>query len=748
MAEAQRPGDSTLDFLLGGGEMGALMRAHDWSRTPLGAAATWPQSLRTAVSVMLNSRYPMFIAWGPELVFLYNDAYRPIFGTKHPASVGRPFADIWSEIWTDLVPLIDRAMAGEATWSDDLQLFMERSGYLEEVYFTFSYSPIRDESGGVGGMFCACTETTGKVLGERRMRCLRDLAAAAEAKTVEHADSSCLRVLERYAADIPFALLYRGQAGAAAKLVGAANASPSTATAPWPLERAFGGEIETIDELPSRLVEAPRSLWGDPVRTALVLPMPDRWQTGATAALVLGINPRRALDKDYRSFLTLAAGSVATAAANARAFDEEHRRAEALAELDRAKTMFFSNVSHEFRTPLTLMLGPLEEALGRPSIIGQLGEGLTIAHRNGLRLLKLVNTLLDFSRVEAGRIQAVYHATELATFTANLASNFRSACERAGLRLIIDCPPLQEAVYVDREMWEKIVLNLLSNAFKFTFSGEIAVSIRAADGHAELAVRDTGTGIPAAELPRIFERFHRVADTQGRTHEGSGIGLALVQELMKLHGGSVQVASTQGVGTTFTVRVPFGTAHLSPDCIGGAHAQASTATRAEAYVEEALRWLPDEAEAPTIAGAAATEPHAAPGGARQRVLLADDNADMRDYLKRLLVTRYDVDAVGDGRAALDAVRVRRPDLVLSDVMMPQLDGFAFLKELRADPELRDVPVLLLSARAGEEAKVQGLEAGADDYLVKPFSARELLTRVRTNIDLARLRSEAARARSG
>jgi signal transduction histidine kinase len=263
--------------------------------------------------------------------------------------------------------------------------------------------------------------------------------------------------------------------------------------------------------------------------------------------LVAGVSPRLRLDH-HRSFIELAAAQVASAVATARAYEEERKRAEALAEIDRAKTLFFSNVSHEFRTPLTLMLGPLEELKGELGRMGASPSGsryqqLDLAHRNALRLLKLVNTLLDFSRIEAGRVQAVYEPTDLASATAELASVFRSAIEKAGLRLVVDCMPLSEAAYVDREMWEKIVLNLLPNAFKFTFAGEIEVKLRQTGDHFTLAVRDTGTGIPAHELPKLFERFHRVAGAHGRTHEGSGIGLALVQELVKLHGGTVSVES-------------------------------------------------------------------------------------------------------------------------------------------------------------------------------------------------------------
>ncbi|HKY42430.1 MAG TPA: ATP-binding protein, partial [Pyrinomonadaceae bacterium] len=369
---------------------------------------------------------------------------------------------------------------------------------------------------------------------------------------------------------------------------------------------------------------------------------------------------------------------------------------------------------------------------------------LEVAYRNSLRLLKLVNTLLDFSRLEAGRIEAVYEPVDLAVLTKELASVFRSAIEKAGLNLVVHCPPLESSVYVDREMWEKIVFNLLSNAFKFTFEGEITVSLRAAGDNVEFEVSDTGTGIPIDELPHLFERFHRVKGARGRSYEGSGIGLALVQELVKLHGGDVRVASELGRGTVFTISIPTGTAHLPPDRIGAVRA-GSKALRGEAYVEEVSQWLPgNEIGFEDLRSVPPPSPTQA-GIPRARILLADDNADMREYLRRLLAPGYDVEAVADGEAALGLARYQDFDLVLSDVMMPRLDGFGLIKALRGDERTQTIPVIMLSARAGEESRVEGMGAGADDYLVKPFSARELLARVEAHLNLQRVRREGEQA---
>jgi signal transduction histidine kinase len=440
------------------------------------------------------------------------------------------------------------------------------------------------------------------------------------------------------------------------------------------------------------------------------------------AILVTAVSPMRALDAGYRTFFELVASQTAAGLADALALEEERRRAESLAELDRAKTAFFSNVSHEFRTPLTLMLGPLEELLRQaPGMFPREAvESLATAHRNSLRLLKLVNTLLDFSRLEAGRVDASFEPTDLAAFTSELASGFRSASDKAGLRLVVECQPLPEPVHVDRDMWEKIVLNLLSNALKFTREGEIRVTLAWQDGLAALRVADTGIGIPPADLPRMFQRFHRVKQGGGRTHEGTGIGLALVRELAAMHGGTATVESRESQGSVFTVTIPGGSAHLPAERLAAARQLTPTGVSAEAFVQEALRWLPAPQAPAATAGDGASP--------RARLLVADDNADMRDYLARLLTPHYEVETVADGRAALDRIEADPPALVLADVMMPVLDGFGLL-----------AAIILLSARAGEGAQIEGLEAGADQYLIKPFSARDLLARVASQLELVRLR---------
>jgi PAS domain S-box-containing protein len=728
--------------LADGGEMGARIRFFDWPSTPLGPLGEWPSSLREAVSLCLRSRFQLAIYWGPQLILLYNDAERDVLGAMHPRVLGRPAAEVLADVWDIVGPMLRGVLAtGEATWSVDQPLRINRRGFVEESYFTYSYSPIPDGDG-VGGILLVTSETTERVLAERRLRTLSELAA--ETARAHSADEVCGRaagVLAGNPSDLPFSLLFLAEGGGAWRL----GASTGTRAAPdpkrWPLREVSSSQRAVlVEDVASRLPEAGAAT----PRAALVLPVApaDRWS--AAGCLVAGVSDFRRLDEDYRAFLGLVAGQIGTAIAGVRALEQERRRAEALAELDAAKTAFFTNVSHEFRTPLTLLLAPLEDTLAQAgsALTPADRERLTVAHHNALRLLKLVNMLLEFSRIEAGRVRAVCEPTDLAAFTAELASMFRSPVERAGMRLTVDCPPLPQAACVDRDMWEKIVLNLLSNAFKFTHAGEIAVTLRQAGPDAVLSVRDTGVGIPEEELPRLFERFHQVQGARGRALEGTGIGLALVAELVKLHGGSIRAESTPGRGSTFVVSVPLTAATVAAEA--GVAVRPSPAG-ASPYVAEATHWLPGPAPAgagPT-AGRNGREGEVG-AGVRPRMLVADDNADMRQYLARLLRGPYEVEEVVDGRAALAAARERPPDLVLADVMMPELDGFALLRELRAGPGTATVPVVLLSARAGEEARVEGLGAGADDYLVKPFSARELLARVGAHLEMARVRREAAR----
>ncbi|NML38451.1 PAS domain S-box protein [Chitinophaga sp. G-6-1-13] len=732
-------------FLAGGGETGALIRNYPWEQTSIGAVDKWPQSLKTCLRIILTSSQPMFVWWGPELLNFYNDAYRAIVGGKHPACLGQPARTVWSEIWDQIAPRVEQCLTNnEGTYDEALLLIMERNGYPEETYYTFSYSPIPGDNGLPEGILCANTDDTDRIVSARQMRTLKDLARFnLNSKRIQDVYTNSLLALQENRYDFPFAFFYtidqdihHLKGYTVNDLPGnifPRETSSADETLFWPLADTLRlNRPVLVEHLRSKAGRLPAGEWKLPPDQALVVPVLHNNSGAPYGLLVIGLNPHRQLDEKYQAFFQLVADHIGAAIASTRAYEEEQQRVNSLMEIDRAKTIFFSNISHEFRTPLSLMLGPLEDMLGRADQLpAGVTEELQLAQRNTRRLLKLVNSLLDFSSIEAGRMQASYAPVDIVALTRDLVSNFEPAISKAGVTLVTDYEHPSQPVYVDSDMWEKIVLNLVSNAFKYTLEGKISVSLREYADHVELIVEDTGVGIPPQELPHLFERFHRVYNRNGRSQEGTGIGLSLVNELVKLHGGAIEVSSREGEGTIFTISIPVGHAHLPEDKVTHHTGSASSDSR-HAFVEEASRW-----DDPVLQ----QTQHQQDG--KPYILLADDNADMREYIRKLLGDRYEVVTVRDGAAALEAVARRLPDLVISDVMMPLIDGFALVKLLKQNPATMHLPVLLLSARAGEEATVEGLAAGADDYLAKPFSSRELMSRVDANVNTAKARNYVA-----
>jgi signal transduction histidine kinase len=731
------------------GEVGALIGSMDWSSTSLGPIALWPRSLKTMIGVMLGSRFPMMLGWGPDLLQFYNDAYVPVLGVKHPA-LGVPVRTVWSEIWDVVGPLLHSVLSGgPALWREHQLLFINSRGFSQETFHTFSQSPVPGDDGQVGGVLLTVQETTEQVQGERQLEVLRALAERSSyAANITDACAAAVSVLAEADADIPFSLVYCLDAECTeARLVASSPASLAGTLdirtelgAPrercWPFEEALrSSQPVRVDDVVSRFGDLPGGRYRVAPEKAVVFPL-FRDDKDRYGFIVFGLSPWRAISSQYMSFLGLVATQLVSAISRARASEEERRRSEAIAELDRAKTLFFSNISHELRTPLTLMLGPTTDALASPGRMLE-GQDLEVVHRNALRLQKLVGNLLDFARIEAGRARASFELVRLDILTRDLASTFESAMRDAGIGYDVDCADLPEPVLIDPDMWEKILMNLLSNALKFTFEGRVRVSLVARGDRIELEVADTGTGIPEQELPHVFDRFHRVQGARARTQEGSGIGLAMVHELTRILGGNVSAKSTMGVGTTMTVVIPARTEERAPDRLRSR----TVARRSDnLFVEEALRWLPN-ATSPSAIGAEATSSAPQVDGTRleARILVVDDNADMREYLTRVLARYWTVETAVDGEVALASVRNHRPDVILTDVMMPNLDGFDLIARLRATEATADIPVIVLSARAGEESRIEGLQAGADDYLIKPFSARELLARVQVHLTLAQLR---------
>ncbi|MDP9799423.1 PAS domain S-box-containing protein [Catenuloplanes nepalensis] len=744
--------EAARELFAGPGPARARLRTMDWSATALGAVSGWPAERRELVRLVLASPLPMLLALGPEQIQIANDAHAP--RVADPSMQGAPARDTPARDREAGASHIDRLLTtGEPWWYEDRLIESVRDGRRDEAYFTGSCTPVF-EGGVVAGYLGMSVETTERVLAQRRLTVLHALTrlAGADRDDVLQEVGDALGENPR---DLPFALVYLddGTPARTAGLAVAVGVEAEGATAPrtipsagghplWPVGQVLtGGRPALVDDLRARLPELHAGPWPETSEEALVLPLPGVADGPPVGVLIAGLSPRLALDAPYRSFLELAAGQIAVALAEAGARDLERQRLERLADLDRAKTEFYSNVSHEFRTPLTLMLGPLDEAVRRAGDLpDEVATELQVAQRNARRLLRMVGTLLDFSEVDAGRLRARFIDTDLAALTGEIAAMFRGAAEAAGLELTVDAPALPRPVRVDPEMWEKIVSNLLSNALKFTWTGGVGLTLRALPMHAELVVRDTGVGIPRDQLTHLFKRFHRVPQTRGRTHEGSGIGLALVDELVRRHHGRVRVTSSADAGTTVTVWIPLGGRRVTDP---GATAP-RTGEVAAAMAHEALQWDARRNQA-TLGLEEPGEPRDLPAGrmAGARVLVVDDNADMRDYLTRLLGFTWHVTAASDGEEALALARREPPDLVLADVMMPALDGFGLLSAIRADPALAGTPVVLVTARAGEATAIEGLLAGADDYVVKPFTARELVARVAAQLEVAGMRRRLA-----
>ncbi len=748
-AEAQvGKGDS---WLIGDSEVVEMIRAFDWSSTELGSLQNWPWRLSATVSVTLTSAFPINVIWGDGAVQVWNDAYAKLCGAKHPGMFGSDYRECWATAWPAIGPAFDEARDGRTVFLENQPMLLDRHGYLEETWFTMSLSPIRDGHGEILGLLLPVTETSAQVLSARRMRVLRDLPTrVSTATTVGDAISGTTQVLGENPLDVPLALLYMcdDESGQAC-LRGHTEVDRATTIAQPALQldgdsfvaRVLRDQTPVlIKDLQARCGPVHAGSDGEPLQRLMAFPITTPGADRAIGALVLGVSNRLPFDETYRNFLDLVAQSIVGSVVVALAREQEKARTDGLVELADAKNEFFANVSHEFRTPLTLMLGPLESELAEPDLQAGTRERLSMVHRNGLRLMDLVNSLLSFSRGEATPAEPSVRPTDLTLFTTELASLFRDTVESAGLALTVACDTLPEPVFIDRAMWEKIVLNLLSNAFKYTFEGEIAVELRWRKEHAELVVRDTGIGIPADQLPYLFDRFHRVKNTRTRSIEGTGIGLALVHEFVTRHGGQVTVDSDEGRGTMFVVTVPKGSARLAGEPPDQACGEANASDLAFAQIAEATRWGLTDNVPPSDDERGNADAWVGPGG-RPRVLLADDNADMLRHVTGILESTFEVVAVTDGALALEAALANRPDLVITDVMMPQLDGFALLAAMRSDERTRTIPVIMLSARAGEAASIDGIDAGVDDYIVKPFSPRELVARVSRSLALAKLRSE-------
>lgn len=733
-----------------------LLDRTDWSATSLGPRAEWDGELESAVRFMLEIRRPLVVWWGPELVLLYNDEFAAHAGHRHPRTFGRPLQEGWPELTEHLAEELPELLAGDrpGIYRAEDRIVLTRWDGPEATWWNYSVTPMRAPSGRVLGLMTLTTEVTGSVVGARRMSVLAALGEVArDAPSLDVAVERLSAVLDGAAEDLACAAVTTCDAEPRPLLTVRTGPPPQHWLPQDPGPEA-GPSVEFVP-----IDRTPVDGAGPPVTelARAVMRTPDG---AACLTVVLGVPPLLPLDEEHRSFLRLLVDHVGLVLTTAVLRDRERDQRADISSIEQARADYYAGLGDELRDPLSLVLGALERLRthGDTVVRGQ----AVLAQRNAERMLKLVDSLLDVSALQSGRQEGLFAATELGATTAEIVAAFAPVLERAGLALDVSSPPPGRPAWVDRDAWEKIVLNLLSNAVKYTMDGGVTVELVQDGEQVVLRVADTGAGIPDAEIDSIFDRFRRPGDRRGRTVEGSGLGLPLIRQLVRLHGGTIDVTSKPGQGSTFTVRIPLGFAHLPADrLVRSPMGTRSTPRLSGPYVAEALRWLPDP---PDDAEAAAGRPGPAGRGRSldssvvdgldlvhaDRVLVVDDDREMRGYLRDLLSEQWTVQVAADGAAALDTARTDPPDLVVADAALPTGDaeagalrgGIELLRALRSDPRTVGVPVVLLSSRAGEDAALEGFAAGADDYLVRPFSARELLARVTNHLQLGRVRRAA------
>ncbi len=658
------PIDEALLFLSGGGEVGAMMRAHDWDASPLGHPRGWPQALRTVVELMLNSKFPMFVAWGPELGFLYNDSYVPILGAKHPAALGDRFHTIWAEIWHDIDPLIQRALAGESTFMERMPLRMNRRGYDEDTWFTFSYSPVRDEGGVVAGMYCACMETTGEVLAERYR---------------EEENERLLTLFEQ--APGIFAVLrgphhvFELTNKSYMQMIGHRQLLGKTAREALP-EVHGQGLFELLDQVYAT---------GEPF-------------VGYAVPLRLQREPNGPLEERFVDFVYQpirdAAGQVSGIFVEGADVTRRKQVEDELRAANSQKDQFLAMLAHELRNPLA-PISTAAQLLKRGSLDPKAVRSASdIIARQAEHMTDLVNDLLDMSRVTRGLVTLDREELDVNAVVTGAVEQVRPLIDakRHSLTLELSGEPVH--VLGDRTRLVQVLSNILNNAAKYTLAGgSIGVSVQAAGHEILVAVRDNGIGIDPGVLPYIFDLFTQAERTPDRSQGGLGIGLALVKRLVGLHEGCVEARSGGvGQGSEFLVRLP----RLHRTGAGGRD-EAGTASGSQA-VRSALR-----------------------------VLVVDDNADAAQMLATLLeVYGHTVTVACNGADALAQVQAEPPQAFLLDIGLPDFDGYELARCLRALPHLKDALLVALTGYGQEDDRRRALEAGFNHHLVKPADLPQVL----------------------
>ncbi len=689
-------------WLEGGGETGALARRLDWSKTPLGPPESWPAALKAIVGVMLRSRHPMFLWWGPELIQIYNDAYVPGFGEgKHPAAMGQRGRDCWSEIWPIIGPQIDAVMShARSTWNEDQYVPVWRNQRIEETYWTYGYSPVFSDDGSVGGTFVVCSETTGRVVAERRHQALRALAkSTTPALAPTDVLAAACDLFDGTAKDVPFALVYVCDRTTGEPVlwrsVGLGPEQRMAADAACRSKLAVSANRGPIDLGASmQRVTLPGRPWPEPSTSAFVASLSDG-RAQPSGFVVTGLSPRLPFDASYRDHLMQVAEHVSLVLTRIETYRVREvaaaERDDLLRELEaanRAKDEFLAMLGHELRNPLSPIVTALELLRRRDG--GTTREGEIIERQVG-HLVRLVDDLLDVSKITRGKIVLRKEPLEIAVAIAKAVEIASDLFEQRRHRLTIDVPAEGLRVEGDVVRLAQVVANLLTNAARYTEpGGDIALRATADGGEVVVTVKDSGEGIARDLLGRIFDIFVQGQRSRDRKEGGLGLGLALVKSLVELHGGTATARSDgPGKGSEFEIRLPATT----------------RAARTEA----------------------ARVPSAASVRSPRRVLVVDDNVDSAELLREMLEwVGHEVAVAHDGPSALAVAEQFVPDIALLDIGLPVMDGYELGRRLHAMPQGARCRLIALSGYGQDRDRARSRASGFETHLVKPIESTELL----------------------
>ncbi|HEX6992669.1 MAG TPA: ATP-binding protein [Gammaproteobacteria bacterium] len=664
-----------------GGRMGRLMRTRDWSTTSLGPAESWPECLKTPLRLMLASPAPTFIWWGPELVYLHNDACARLFGRQR--SLGKPAAEVREEIWDAIGAEVCEVLESNAAVSAaERRMLVGRGGRERELYCSFSLTPIRDEWGAAVGVFGTGTDETAAVVARRRLAALSRLGGVAKADTLHRVGEWSAAALAADVHDAPFALVYFvdeservALAGSAGTLPGNLKTARADRASPWPLEQRGGGDVPRVAELPPEIARAAPDAAG-----AAVLPLGFRAPGVRDAYLVVGITKQRPLDDEYRAFLTAAAGLVSAGLAAAALRDDAPSRDAD----DERRDEFLAMLAHELRNPLAPIRSAAELLAYVDSNPMSLPHARAIIERQLAQLVRLVDDLLDVSRISRGTLELKRAPLDLRSAIASAVESVRPLVDSGRHELRVQMPRTAIPLHGDHARLTQALANLLTNAAQYTNpGGHIDIGVDADGREARIHIADDGIGLDPEFLPRAFEMFTQGEQRSGEPRRGLGIGLAVARRLIELHGGTITAASPgRNRGSEFVVTLPLS---------GTRPAQRRTHGNG-------------------------IQPHP------RRILVADDNADAATAMAEILaVIGHDVRTAVDGLEAIEVAERFRPDLILLDIGMPRIDGYEACRRIRARAWARHVPIYAVTGWGQPSDRRRTREAGFTAHLVKPVS---------------------------